>query len=125
MITLVLCAHIFAGVEICCTCGAWCVQRGAEGRRQRCGACRCTLHSKPSAVQRRDGWDVTWAVYGMFNPSCDTDSPLGRLVGTDNLVEFYTRVYNKTPLVVQGSGAGREVTAAGVIADMVDIARSM
>ena len=50
------------------------------------------------------------------------DSPLGRLTGTDNLVEFYTRWYDPDPLVIQGRGAGVEVTAAGVLSDIVELA---
>lgn len=52
----------------------------------------------------------------------DASSPLGRLAGTDNLVEFYTRWYNPNPLVVQGRGAGVEATASGVLADMLELA---
>ena len=50
------------------------------------------------------------------------DSPVGRLRGTDNILQLYTDVYYKQPLVIQGSGAGAEVTASGVVADMVDVA---
>jgi homoserine dehydrogenase len=49
-------------------------------------------------------------------------SPLGRLNGTDNLVEFYTRWYNPNPLVIQGRGAGVEATASGVLADIIELA---
>ncbi|MCY4080850.1 MAG: hypothetical protein OXF54_11440 [Caldilineaceae bacterium] len=49
------------------------------------------------------------------------DSPLGRLRGTDNLVEFYSRWYNPNPLVIQGRGAGVEATAAGVLSDIVEL----
>jgi homoserine dehydrogenase len=49
------------------------------------------------------------------------ESPIGRLTGTDNLVEFLTRWYNPNPLVIQGPGAGVEVTAAGVLADMIPL----
>jgi len=52
------------------------------------------------------------------------ESPLGRLAGTDNLIEFYTRWYNPAPLVIQGRGAGVEVTASGVLADVVELAIS-
>ncbi len=48
-------------------------------------------------------------------------SPLGRLVGTDNLIEFHTRWYSPAPLVVQGRGAGADVTAAGVLSDIVEL----
>ncbi|HXF60845.1 MAG TPA: hypothetical protein VNK95_04470, partial [Caldilineaceae bacterium] len=50
------------------------------------------------------------------------DSPLGRLTGTDNLVEFSTRWYSPNPLVVQGRGAGVDATAAGVLSDIIDLA---
>jgi aspartokinase/homoserine dehydrogenase 1 len=46
----------------------------------------------------------------------------GRLQLTDNVVLFRTRRYRENPLVVQGPGAGREVTAAGVFADVLRLA---
>jgi bifunctional aspartokinase / homoserine dehydrogenase 1 len=46
----------------------------------------------------------------------------GRLQLTDNIVLFRTRRYRENPLVVQGPGAGREVTAAGVFADVLRLA---
>ena len=49
-------------------------------------------------------------------------SPLGSLSGTDNLVEYYTRWYDPSPLVVRGAGAGAGTTAAGVLADMLELA---
>ena len=48
-------------------------------------------------------------------------SPMGRLRGTDNQVAIYTRRYKTNPLVVTGPGAGAEVTAAGVLNDIVAI----
>ncbi len=52
----------------------------------------------------------------------DASSPLGRLSGTDNLIEFHTHWYSPNPLVVQGRGAGTNATAAGVLSDIVDLA---
>ena len=52
----------------------------------------------------------------------ERESPLGRLSGTDNLVEFHSRWYNPNPLVIQGSGAGTDVTAAGLLSDIVELA---
>jgi len=52
----------------------------------------------------------------------DVASPLGQLRGADNLVEFHTRWYSPTPLVVQGRGAGIDATAAGVLSDIVELA---
>jgi len=44
---------------------------------------------------------------------------------TDNLVQFRTRRYSENPLVVQGPGAGPDVTAAGVFGDVLAIAQSL
>lgn len=44
---------------------------------------------------------------------------------TDNLVQFHTRRYTENPLVVQGPGAGPEVTAAGVFGDLLAIAQTL
>lgn len=49
------------------------------------------------------------------------NSPLGRLRGSDNVVEIYSRCYNEQPLVIQGAGAGNDTTAAGILADILDI----
>ena len=50
------------------------------------------------------------------------DTPIGRLQGTENMVEYRTAVYKDSGLVVQGAGAGGEVTASGVMGDMVELA---
>lgn len=49
------------------------------------------------------------------------DSALGRLRGSDNVLEIYSRCYKAQPLVIQGAGAGNDTTAAGVLADILDI----
>ena len=51
-------------------------------------------------------------------------TPLGTLSGTDNLVEIHTGWYSKTPLVLRGAGAGTGTTAAGVLADMLELANT-
>ncbi|MBC8033810.1 MAG: ACT domain-containing protein, partial [Chitinophagaceae bacterium] len=45
------------------------------------------------------------------------------LYGKDNVVLFYTDRYSEQPLVIKGAGAGAEVTASGVFADIVRAAR--
>ncbi len=50
------------------------------------------------------------------------DSPAGRLQGTDNLIVFTSERYEARPLVVMGPGAGVEVTAMGVLGDILRIA---
>jgi aspartokinase/homoserine dehydrogenase 1 len=42
-----------------------------------------------------------------------------RIGETDNIVAFQTSRYSERPLIVQGPGAGREVTAGGVFADLL------
>ncbi|XP_059659755.1 uncharacterized protein LOC132306391 isoform X2 [Cornus florida] len=49
------------------------------------------------------------------------NSALGRLRGSDNVLEIYSRCYSEQPLVIQGAGAGNDTTAAGVLADIIDI----
>ena len=45
------------------------------------------------------------------------------LYGKDNIVLFYTQRYPEQPLVVKGAGAGADVTASGVFADIIRVAR--
>ena len=47
------------------------------------------------------------------------DHPCWGARGTDNLIAFTTERYHDSPLVVQGPGAGPDVTAAGVLADIL------
>jgi aspartokinase/homoserine dehydrogenase 1 len=45
------------------------------------------------------------------------------LYGKDNIVLFYTDRYPEQPMVIKGAGAGAEVTASGVFADIIRAAR--
>jgi aspartokinase/homoserine dehydrogenase 1 len=49
----------------------------------------------------------------------DPQSDFYHLYGKDNVVLFYTNRYPDQPLVVKGAGAGAEVTASGVFADII------
>lgn len=51
------------------------------------------------------------------------DSDFYHLYGKDNAVMFHTERYAEQPLVIKGAGAGAEVTAAGVFADIMRAAR--
>jgi aspartokinase/homoserine dehydrogenase 1 len=51
------------------------------------------------------------------------DSDFYHLYGKDNLVLFYTERYPEQPMVIKGAGAGAEVTASGVFADIIRVAR--
>ena len=46
------------------------------------------------------------------------------LEGSDNIILFFTQRYQEQPLIVKGAGAGSEVTAAGVFADIIRISRN-
>ena len=52
------------------------------------------------------------------------DHNFANLSGKDNAVLFYTNRYSELPLVIKGAGAGADVTAAGVFADIIRAARS-
>ncbi len=49
----------------------------------------------------------------------DPRHDLYHLYGKDNVVLFYTDRYKEQPMVVKGAGAGAEVTASGVFADII------
>jgi bifunctional aspartokinase / homoserine dehydrogenase 1 len=51
--------------------------------------------------------------------------PFANLKPTDNVVQFTTDRYRENPLVVQGPGAGPEVTAGGVFADLLRVASAL
>ena len=50
------------------------------------------------------------------------DHAFASLKGSDNIVSFQTTRYNTQPMIVRGPGAGPEVTAAGVFADLLRLA---
>jgi aspartokinase/homoserine dehydrogenase 1 len=51
----------------------------------------------------------------------DDAHPFYALSGSDNIISFTTERYRERPMVVKGPGAGAEVTAAGVFADIVNV----
>ncbi len=55
--------------------------------------------------------------------SIGPDHNFANLSGKDNAVLFYTNRYSEQPLVIKGAGAGADVTAAGVFADIIRAAR--
>ncbi len=50
---------------------------------------------------------------------------LGQLKGADNLIEIYTKSYGEIPIVIQGAGAGKQVTARGVLTDILKMAEKV
>jgi aspartokinase/homoserine dehydrogenase 1 len=69
-----------------------------------------------------DGSEVR-AHVGLVSPEPGHASLHSQL--TDNLIQFRTRRYASNPLVVQGPGAGPDVTAAGVFGDILAIAQAL
>jgi aspartokinase/homoserine dehydrogenase 1 len=53
------------------------------------------------------------------------DHAFAHLKPTDNIIQFSTARYSGNPLIVQGPGAGPEVTAAGVFADLLRVAQGL
>jgi aspartokinase/homoserine dehydrogenase 1 len=56
--------------------------------------------------------------------SIGPDHNFANLSGKDNAVLFYTSRYSQQPLVIKGAGAGADVTAAGVFADIIRACRT-
>ena len=53
--------------------------------------------------------------------SVDSSHPFYSLSGSDNIISFTTERYKERPLVIQGPGAGAEVTASGLFAEVIAI----
>jgi homoserine dehydrogenase len=70
----------------------------------------------------RDGGGVLHARVGL--ESLSPDHPLAGGAGTDNRVAIWSDRYRDQPLVIQGPGAGAEVTAAALLDDVLRIANS-
>ncbi|MEX2527340.1 MAG: bifunctional aspartate kinase/homoserine dehydrogenase I [Gemmatimonadota bacterium] len=66
-------------------------------------------------VSRKEGARVRLEAYG-------EEHPFARIRLSDNIVQFRTRRYNENPLIVQGPGAGPDVTAGGIFADLLRVA---
>jgi aspartokinase/homoserine dehydrogenase 1 len=50
------------------------------------------------------------------------EHPFYNLDGSDNIVLFFTNRYPENPLIIKGAGAGADVTASGIFADVIRIA---
>jgi aspartokinase/homoserine dehydrogenase 1 len=63
--------------------------------------------------------DVTRSVARVRLQSFDASHPFANISLTDNIVQFITRRYSANPLIIRGPGAGPDVTAAGIFADLL------
>ncbi|OEK07966.1 aspartate kinase [Flavivirga aquatica] len=55
--------------------------------------------------------------------SVPNDSTLGQIKGSDAIFEIFTESYGEQPIVIQGAGAGAEVTARGVFGDILRLSK--
>lgn len=51
------------------------------------------------------------------------ENPLASTQHSDNIIALTTKFYNKTPLAIRGPGAGADVTAIGVVSDLIKLAK--
>jgi aspartokinase/homoserine dehydrogenase 1 len=51
----------------------------------------------------------------------EKDHPFSNLQGSDNMIIITTKRYFKNPIIIQGPGAGAEVTSAGVLSDIIQL----
>ncbi|OAB76026.1 aspartate kinase [Cochleicola gelatinilyticus] len=57
--------------------------------------------------------------------SVPRNSMLGQLKGSDSIFEIYSESYGDNPIVIQGAGAGAEVTARGVFGDVLRLSNKL
>lgn len=90
----------------------------------------CVDADYDAKIQEASASDMTIAYAGEISEGkarisvkmLPVSNPVAGLNGTENMVVFTTDRYFDTPLVVKGPGAGGEVTAGGVFADILRIA---
>jgi homoserine dehydrogenase len=51
----------------------------------------------------------------------DKSHPIAALTGSDNAINFHTKRYGARPLIIQGAGAGADVTAVGMTGSLIKI----
>ena len=89
----------------CLAVGATCV----------CRFCRCAKHPAPAGPRNTHN-----QILATISRSYPYTHPFASLKGSDNIIAFTTKRY-PNPLIVQGAGAGAQVTAAGIFSDILTI----
>ena len=85
-----------------------------------------SLYRQARAEEKQLRYVAQLDAHGNANVGLDAvagNHPFANINLTDNIVQFQTERYSDNPLVVQGPGAGPEVTAAGVFADLLRLAK--
>ena len=62
-------------------------------------------------------WDGEKAIVAL--KAVGKDNPFYFQNGRENFIVFTTKRYKNTPMIIKGHGAGAEVTAAGVLGDIL------
>lgn len=68
--------------------------------------------------------DVVNGVLKVSLKAVPKSSPAGQLKGSDGFFEIYSESYASNPLVIKGAGAGREVTARGLLSDIIKVSKT-
>ena len=76
-----------------------------------------SAHSKGSTLKYIASYDQGKAQVGL--KEIPAGHPFYNLEGKDNIVMFYTSRYKDQPLIIKGAGAGADVTASGLFADII------
>ncbi len=80
---------------------------------------RVMLRKNNKTMVYMASWDGMQARIGL--QSIGMDHPFASLSGTDNMISITTDRYADQPLIIRGPGAGKDVTAAGVLSDVLSI----
>lgn len=79
-----------------------------------------SAHDKGCKLKYVAAFEQGRAMVGLQEIRADAD--FYHLYGKDNIVLYYTKRYAQQPLVIKGAGAGGDVTASGVFADIIKAA---
>ena len=78
-------------------------------------------HRERKALRHVAHWDPDGGARVELQALPD-DHPFARSRSTDNVIQFRTERYREAPMIIQGPGAGPEVTAAGLFAEVLRLA---
>ena len=76
-----------------------------------------------SELAELKGFDKPKQSASLYLKEVNASHPFYNLKGKDNIVLFYTERYPEQPLIIKGAGAGAEVTASGLFADIITLGK--
>ncbi|WP_304016779.1 aspartate kinase [Nonlabens dokdonensis] len=80
---------------------------------------------QPDEVLRHLGQlDVLNKTLKVSLQAVNKESPAGQLQGSDGFFEIYSESYAAHPLVIKGAGAGKAVTARGLLSDIIKVSKT-